>query len=173
MGRAVNESDRHRRAFEIYYALGEKRTIAEVARRVGVNDSAVFNWSAAFQWKKRVEERERLVGELLAEQVIEEEVQSRNDALKICRAVQLRYAEKLKLGKAIIEAGDFANVVKLELLLRGKATSRAEHLLGGDVVDRLIDALSAVIEREVQDPAIRAKLAAGFQEAAASTVGHA
>jgi len=48
-------------------------------------------------------------------------------------------------------------------------------MIGGPAFDKLIDAIAAVVEREVSDPALRARLAAGFTEAAAGlgTVGNA
>ena len=172
MGRPIHESAVHLNAFEIYYALGDSRSIVEVSRRCGVHESSVHNWSVAFGWQKRLAYREKLVAELTASKAIEDEAQSRANALKICRAAKVRFAESLTKGTAIIGAGDFANVVKLELLLRGQATDRSELILG-PAFDRLIDLLAAVIEREVHDPALRARLAVGFKESVAGIVGHA
>jgi len=172
MGKPTHESAKHSAAWELYYALGADRSLAEVARRFHTSVQAVQGWSAAFDWQKRLAAREKLVAELTAQKAVEDEARSRADALKICRAVQVRFAEALKLNTAAIGAGDFEKAVKLELLLRGSATERTE-IVGGKAFDKLIDLLAAVIEREVADPALRARLAAGFQEAAAGIGGNA
>jgi len=166
MGKPVHESATHREAFELYYALGADRNFSEVSRRLKTSPGAVAGWSQAFGWQKRLAHREKVVAELVAQKAIEDEARSRSDALKICRAVQVRFAQDLQLGKAEINAGDFEKAVKLELLLRGRADSRTE-LVAGPIFDKFIELLSAVIEREVADPALRGRLALGFQEAAA------
>lgn len=171
MGRIHREKERHAQAFEFYYALGADRDLSQVAARFHVSPQAVGAWSRAFDWSKRLSERERIVRDLTAQKAIEDEAQSRADALKICRAIQIRFAQNLHNQTAIVTARDFSEAVKLEQLLRGKATDRTE-ITTGPAFDKLIDLLSAVIEREVVDPAIRSKLAAGFAEAAAQ-VGHA
>ena len=171
MGRAKNETGQHRAAFELWYALGADRSLSEVARRSKVHVSSVANWSAAFGWEKRLLAREKLVADLLAQKAVEDEVRSKSDALKICRAIQIKFVEHLRSGKAIIEAGDFEKAVKLELLLRGKATDRSE-VIAGPMIEKLIDLILIVLEREIQDPLLRDRIAAGLQEAAAN-VGNA
>lgn len=170
MARPNRETEKHASAWEYWYALGRDRSISEVARRFNCSVQAVQGWRLAFGWDRRLADRERTVANLVAQKSEEDEAQSRADALKICRAVQIRFAEALNKGLAPINAGDFEKAVKLELLLRGKATDRTE-LVGGPAFDRLIEALAAVIEREVADPALRGKLAIGFQEAAAGISG--
>lgn len=172
MGKPTHESATHREAFELYYLLGADRSLSEVARRIKTSVASVHAWSQAFGWQKRLAHREKTVADLVAQKAVEDEAQTRADALKICRAVTIRFAQNLNAGTAMIGAADFEKAVKLELLLRGKATERTE-LIAGPAFDKLIDLLSAVIEREVQDPAIRQRLALGLQEAAAGIGGHA
>lgn len=179
MGKPVREKAKHAAAWELYYALGADRSLSEVARRFNTSPTAVHQWSVAFDWQKRLVEREKIVSQLVAQKAVEDEAQLRADALKICRASIIRYAQSLQPTRdaagniiapatADIRAADFVNLVKLDRFLRGGADSRTELLIGGPVFDRLIDALAAVIEREVQDPALRSRLALGFQEAAES-----
>lgn len=184
MGKPTHEKGKHLSAFELYYALGADRSLSEVARRFHTSPAAVHQWSVAFDWQKRLDARERLVADLVAQKANEDEAQLRADALKICRASIIRYAQSLQPTRdaagniiapatADIRAADFVNLVKLDRFLRGEAESRSELVLGGPVFDRLIDALAAVIEREVQDPALRSRLALGFQEAAQGIGGNA
>ena len=167
MGKPVHESATHREAFELWYALGADRSLSEVARRIKNSACAVSGWSQAFGWQRRLAHREKVVAELVSQKAVEDEAQSRANALKLCRAVQMRFAEALRDKTAQISAGDFEKAVKLELLLRGKADSRSELVLGGPVFERFVELLIAVVEREVADPVLRGKLAIGFSEAAA------
>lgn len=172
------EKGKHGVAFEIYYALGADRNFSEVARRVNVSIQSVSSWSQAFKWQERLAQREKMVSEVLTQKAVEDEAQAKADALKITRASIMRYAQTLspvrgpngeiiKPASAEIKAADFVNLVKLEQFLRGKAETRSELMIGGPAFDKLIDAIAAVVEREVADPVLRAKLAAGFTEAAA------
>ncbi len=180
MGSGSKHKGKHGAAFELYYALGADRTFAEVARRVGVSDVSIRRWAEAFRWEQRLAERQRIVDDLVAEKAIQDEAQSRSDALKICRAAIINFTQTLKPIKnpatgeiirpasAEIKAADFVNLVKLEQYLRGKPTEVSELRIGGPAFDKLIDAIAAVVEREVSDPVLRARLAAGFTEAASS-----
>lgn len=184
MGNVIRESERHAQAFELWYALGADRTYAEVARRFHTTVQSIGTWSRAFEWDKRLQAREKVVRELVGQKAVEDEAQARADALKICRASIIRYAQSLQPQRddqgnivapatADIRASDFVNLVKLDRFLRGEPETRAELLIGGPIFDRLIDALAEVIEREVRDPDLRARLALGFQEAAQGIGGNA
>jgi hypothetical protein len=165
MGRPKHEAGKHQSAFELYYAMGADRSLSAVAHQLGASVQALQGWSAAFGWQRRVAERERFVATRTAQKAIQDEAQSRADALKICRAVQVRFAQALSSG-APVGARDFIEATKLEQLLRGKATDRSELMIGGAAFDKLIDAIAAVIEREVKDQELRGKIAAGISEAA-------
>jgi len=184
MGMAKHETTRHREAFELYIALGEERSHAEVARRVGVDQSSVNMWSRAFGWQKRLEQREKLINEVISQKAVEDETKRRSDALKICRAAIYHFASTLRPRKdkdgneipapAEVKAGDFVSLVKLEQLLMGKSTDRAELMVGGPTFEKLIDAMVEIIEREVSDPAIRARIGEGFKQVSSEIdVGHA
>lgn len=167
MARPNRETPRHTAAFETWYALGDGRTVSEVAKRCKVSIAAINNWRVAFSWDRRLETRDRIVSGLVADKAAIDEAQSRADHLKIIRASVVRFAESLQKGSALISASDFVNLAKLDQLLRGKSTDRTELDFTGPGMDRLIDALIAVVEREVSDPEIRARISLGFQDVAA------
>jgi len=174
MGRNVHETDEHRTAFEIWVALGDRRTISEVARRTNRNEASVYKWSHAFGWQKRLVHRQKLVAAILTDRGVEDEAKSRADGIKIARAIQLRYASKLadKSADATLTANDFATAVKTELLLRGRATERID-MMDSPAFQQILDMIAQVIEREVKDSDLRGRLALGFQEAAAQLEAHA
>jgi len=113
--------------------------------------------------------RERLISDLVATQVVEAETLSRSNALKICRAIIHRFASTLQDGSAEIDASDFERAIKIELLLRGRATERME-VIAAPAFAAMVERLIAVVEREVKDPTLRARLALGFQEAATGSI---
>jgi len=164
MARPHKETARHSSAWEYWFALGADRSISEVAKRFQCSIHAVNNWRLAFSWDRRLADRERIVAGLVAEKSNEDEAESRSNYLKLCRATMIRYAEALKANAVTITPADFARVAQLEQLLRGKATDRSE-VIAGPAFAALIERLIGVIEREVQDPALRARIAQGFQDA--------
>lgn len=139
---------------------------------MNLSRGSVANWSSRFEWEKRLQARDKEIASLVSKKVIIDEAESKADALKICRAIQVRFVEALKDRTALIGARDFEAAVKLELLLRGKATGRIEHVVG-PIMDRIMDLMMIVIEREVKDPEARSRIGIGFQEAALSIGGHA
>lgn len=169
MARPNRETARHSSAWEYWFALGADRSISEVAKRFKVSVHAVNNWRLAFSWDRRLADRERTVAGLVAEKCAEDEAESRANYLKLCRATMIRYAEAIKAGTMPVTPGDFVRVAQLEQLLRGKATDRSE-VIAGPAFAALIERLIAVVDREVADPELRARLALGFQ-AAAGAVG--
>lgn len=176
----TRESSRHLGAFELYYAMGDERTHAEVAKRMNLNVGTISNWSAAFSWAKRLEERDKLIGKLVANKAIEDEAKSRTIQLQVARAVQAKVAQGLLNGTIRPDVQDFVAASKHELLILGKATERTEQL-AGPAFDALIDKIAQVIEASVPSKCaacaaelgIRAKLSEGLAGAAAELGGHA
>ena len=54
-----SETLRHRGAFDFYYLLGENRSLQAVASKFRTSKQTVGNWSASFNWRKRVLQRDR------------------------------------------------------------------------------------------------------------------
>ena len=180
MGLPIKESSRHLAAFETFFALGDGRSHAEVARRIGVHEGSIDNWSRAFGWEKRIEARDKEIAALVAKGAIEDEAKSRAIQLRVARAVQARVALGLQSGAIQPSVADFVASAKHEMLLLGKATERTEQL-GGPMFDALIDRIAQVIEQAVPNKCaacaaelgIRAKLSEGLAGAAAELGGNA
>lgn len=51
------ENELQRKAFELYYGLGDKRSLRAVAETVGRTERTVAGWSRAFNWVARVTQR--------------------------------------------------------------------------------------------------------------------
>ncbi len=181
MARPTRETERHASALLFYIALGKERNLREVARRFGVSEQAVFGWSSAFKWQKRLAERENLVKDKLAEKDVEDEAEMRHRQLTICKAIQGAFVERLKGKTVAIAAKDFVEAAKLERLVAGKPTERSEVSFGAGVAQMMMASLLAAVERaipgQVYDSAgvaipVRELLAQAFQDAA-SQIGSA
>jgi hypothetical protein len=126
------ENSLQREAFEIYYQLGEKRSLRAVSVKVDRTERTVAGWSRAFNWVDRVKQRE----------IEDAKNNTENKALLNSQTtdVKTRYrimlnnlmaiaSRKIASGElAIKNVQDFERVVKLDLLLMGEVTDRGEQV---------------------------------------------
>lgn len=123
------ESNLQREAFEIYYHLGDKRSLKLVAEKVERTERTVAGWSRAYNWVDRVKQRE-----------IEDARNTGGDALNAKTTdVKTRYrilmnnliakaSQKIAKGELSIRSiQDLERVVKLDLLLMGEATENTAN----------------------------------------------
>lgn len=117
-------------AFEIYYTLGDKRSLKAVAEKVDRTERTVAGWSRAYSWVDRVKQRE-----------IEEAKNSALDKATLnaqTTDIKTRYRIMInnlmaKASKAIADGSlkvrniqDYERLVKLDMLLMGEAVDREE-----------------------------------------------
>ena len=74
------EQERHRKAFELYCALGERRTYRQLAAQLGVSVSTVKLWSRSFNWQGRIRERDAETARRVADQTLQTQVNERGGA---------------------------------------------------------------------------------------------
>lgn len=132
MAELSKENSLQREAFEIYYQLGEHRTLKKVAEKVDRTERTVAGWSRSFNWVDRVSQRE-----------IEEAKNNAGDKATLdskTTDVKTRYriminnlmanaSRKIARGElSIRNVQDFERVVKLDMLLMGEITERGEHI---------------------------------------------
>ena len=128
MAELSKENKLQREAFEIYYHLGDDRSLKRVAEQVNRTERAVAGWSRAFNWVDRVKQRE-----------IEDAVNEGTERLSAHTTdIKVRYRILINnlMAKAsqMIASGslyikniqDLERVVKLDLLLMGEATDRQD-----------------------------------------------
>lgn len=151
MAAPTYEKGRHVDAFELFWLLGGERSHAEVARRIGVAPNTIGSWARVFDWQKRIQEREKLSHALAAQRAIEDEAQSINRQLSLCRNAMVRFAEALVNNRAQITAQDFVRLAQLEALLRSRATERSGTALEGPALAALIAHFSQMIEQEIPE----------------------
>lgn len=102
-----------REAFEVYYNLGEKRSMGEVAKIIGKNKATVARYSRSFNWTKRVKDRDEKVHEAIAQKSIETNVLS-----KVAYRSMIR--ELVEEAKVMIADGKLKirNILDLERVMR-------------------------------------------------------
>lgn len=128
MAELNKENKLQREAFEIYYHLGDKRSLKLVAEKVNRTERAVAGWSRAHNWVDRVKQRE-----------IEDAVNEGTNRLSAQTTdIKVRYrilmnnlianaSKRIADGTLVIKnIQDLERVVKLDLLLMGEATDRQD-----------------------------------------------
>ena len=123
----MKETLRHKQAFEYYYSLGENRGLRKVAQKFNVTLTAVANWSRAFNWQERLEQRDIENAKKLEAEVNKAIVSSKADYRALIKKVVKEFEERLKAGKIrISKPEDLSIMAKLDLLMMGEATEREE-----------------------------------------------
>ena len=153
MAELNKETKLQKEGFEIYYALGSRRSLKLVAEQVNRTERCVAGWSRDYNWVDRVKQRE-------IEDARNEGVNSLN---RETTDVKTRYrilinnlmakaSQYIAEGKlAIRNIQDLERVVKLDLLLMGEATSRDDNA-GGNVTElskadkERLDAITKLLE---------------------------
>lgn len=132
----------HRKAFEIYYQLGEERSIRKVAKKLDKSPATIQNWSHSFNWRERVEIRDTTVAETLEKKVIDTVVTLKADYHKILKATILTAVQDIKDGKLKIETiQDLRTVMEMDLKLMGEEDRRNKGQM-----DALSDAIAASMQ---------------------------
>ena len=127
------EREHQQKAFEIYYALGAKRTYKEVARQMEVSPSTIKLWSNSFSWRKRIGERDAEVARRVADRTLETNADLLARDQKIVHMALIKLAKGIANGTVKMQLGDLDRLVRLRGYLD---ETKEEHSL-----DRICDAL--------------------------------
>lgn len=154
MAELSKENGLQREAFEIYYQLGDKRSLRAVAEQVGRTERTVAGWSRAFSWVDRVSQRE--IEDAKNNATDKATLDSKTTDIKTRYRIMINNlmamaSRKIASGELKIRnVQDFERVVKLDMLLMGEVTDRAEQVgssteLSQADKDRL-DAIAKLLE---------------------------
>lgn len=128
MAQLSKENSLQREAFEIYYHLGDKRSLRSVAEKVERTERTIAGWSRAFSWVDRVKQREiedakNMGGEALNSQTTDVKTRYRI----LMNNLLAKASTKISKGElSIRNIQDLERVVKLDLLLMGESTERSD-----------------------------------------------
>ena len=129
MAELSKENGLQREAFEIYYQLGEKRSLKAVAKQISRTERTVAGWSRTFNWVDRVNQRE----------IEEKKRNSDNDSI-LAQTIDAKTRYRIMLNNLLnmasrkIASGelkirnvqDLERVIKMDLLLMGEPTDRQD-----------------------------------------------
>ena len=117
-------------AFEIYYHLGDKRSLKKVAEKVDRTERTVAGWSRAFNWVDRCKQREieDVRNQTLDKATLNAETTEIKTRYRIMiNNLMAKASKKIADGSlGIKNVSDYERMVKLDLLLMGESTERAE-----------------------------------------------
>lgn len=131
MAELSKENKLQREAFEIYYQLGDKRSLRAVAEKVDRTERTIAGWSRAYNWVDRVKQRE--IEDARNSALSTNALNSQTTDIKTRYRIMLnnlmaKASRKIASGElAIRNIQDFERVVKLDLLLMGEATDRQDN----------------------------------------------
>lgn len=129
MAQLSKENSLQKEAFEIYYHLGDKRSLKQVAERIERTERTVAGWSRAYNWVDRVKQREiedakNMGGNALNSQTTDVKTRYRI----LLNNLIAKASQKIAKGElAIRNIQDLERVLKLDLLLMGEATENTAN----------------------------------------------
>ncbi len=130
MAELSKENKLQREAFEIYYQLGDKRSLKAVAEKVGRTERTVAGWSRAFSWVDRVKQREieDAKNNALSNNALNSQTTDVKTRYRIMiNNLMAQASKKIATGELKIRnVQDLERAVKLDLLLMGEATDRQD-----------------------------------------------
>jgi hypothetical protein len=101
------ESLEQKMAYEIYYKMGEERSLAKVAKQMNKAKITIEGWSRKFRWSSRVREQEKTAAEfLLLQQSAQQEAETKNKHLTLIDAAIGQFSRKLVDEKITIKSID-------------------------------------------------------------------
>jgi transposase len=112
------ELERHKKAFEFYYALGEGRSYRQVADEVGVSLGTVKLWGRSFDWKGRIAERDADVARAMADRSMKKGMERTLRNSKIIEMGLVQVAKAIAEGKVKMTVSDLDRLIRLEEYLR-------------------------------------------------------
>jgi hypothetical protein len=135
----MKEKLKHKEAFELYYAMGEKRNITALAQELNYSRASIGNWSGKFKWQERILKRDEENGKKLAQKTDNTILKEKESYRKIIKQSINTFIEKLMGGEIkVTSVADLERLVKLDLLLMGEATDRTDSLASAAITDEAI-----------------------------------
>ncbi|MFC1476291.1 hypothetical protein ACFLQW_04755 [Candidatus Zixiibacteriota bacterium] len=144
--RLINEQEHHKKAFECYVALGEKRSFKQVAQQIGVALSTVKLWSRSFGWRQRIRERDAQIARRVADRTLQSNLDEQDRNKRIVRMALVRLAKAIADGKVRMQLSDLDRLIRLQSYLEGPPKGPMTMY---DFVDELDDVDTRVIQAAV------------------------
>ena len=125
----MEELEHHKKAFEFYYSLGEKRTYKAVSKHFGFSLQSVKLWGREFAWMRKLKEREGEVARAMAARNVDSEVSNKIRNKQIIQLALVQLAKAIAEGKVKMNLSDLDRLVRLESFLDQGVDSRHELVI--------------------------------------------
>lgn len=116
-----NEKPHQSQAFEIYYDMGKKRTLARLADIIDYSPQTVAQWSREFDWQNRIAERDKQNLSIMRRQRLEESERMRTIYQQAIRKVLTdKFLKPLQNGELKMDLnnyGDVRRMIELDIAL--------------------------------------------------------
>ncbi len=145
----VKEQAHQEKAFEFYYAMGERRSYEKVSAKFGVALSTVKLWGKSFNWKERIRERDIQVAREMATRALSDEVSRRERSLQIVQMALVQLAKAIAEGKVKMTLGDLDKLIRLEAFLSDLPDSRQEVIFA-DLKNKSTEELREMMRKEIE-----------------------
>lgn len=145
----IKEQAHQEKAFEYYFAMGEKRSYTKVSRKFGVSLSTVKLWGKSFRWKERIRERDVQVAREVATRALHDEASRRERSLQIVQLALVQLAKAIAEGKVKMTLADVDKLIRLEAFLSDLPDSRQEVVFA-DLRNKSTEELKAMMREEIE-----------------------
>ncbi|HDR8409161.1 MULTISPECIES: hypothetical protein [Bacillus cereus group] len=150
------EKEHHRRAFEYYLAMGEKRNLREVAKEFNKSLTTIHNWSVSFDWKSRIEIRDAEMSKMLEKKTNETVTDIKAKYHTFLKAMLADAIQRFKKGEMKIESPlDLVRIMQMDLSLLGEGDQGKTGMLQEFVT--AIDSGRAIYEEMLKQQAAASK----------------
>ena len=122
------ETLRHKEVFEIYYAMGDARSLRNLGELVGVSLNTIELWSTTFEWQDRITMRDQQLIRRIQDDFYEESLRFRCYYIDLVKEMISSCLEvDPKTGKRAItikptNVSDLEKLIKLHMALMGEPT---------------------------------------------------
>jgi hypothetical protein len=134
----MKESRKHIEAFEIYYAMGDSRTLVRLGKAIGVSSRTLEGWSSDLGWAERIKDRDAFISEALKTEMTTVMAQTRLQTLQMIRKTLEKTMKLAKdrvtvIGSTITprDVTDVEKIVKTYQLISGGPTENQKVTVGG------------------------------------------
>ncbi len=149
------EKEQHQKAFELYYAQGEKRSFPRLAKDLGVSVASLKVWSKAFGWQQRLRERDATVARQVADNVIGSATVNATRKRKMVELALMKVIKAISADKVRIQVGDLDRLLRLQAFLDGDGVVISVEALRqrplAEVLDAYWDWIHQMTDEQLED----------------------
>ena len=118
-----NETQKHRKAFEYYYSLGDKRNCTLVANYFSMSERSVHYWKVEFEWQKRIAELDTEMYEALKKKLKNQYVKDKETHYFILNQIIENYRIDLEEGRTNVSGELFLKTLERMEKMTGDSNS--------------------------------------------------